>query len=193
MQKTRDLHDYTVPILTTVLLLTLGVLIFVLFAKNPSGLTIEILAAIIAVVLVVASVCITVHYQHLSDMKREFNVQLFEQKLTLYRSFIEMVVTIDDDNEVTQSEIMSILNKARLVALVGKASLVETITNFLDEVISHQSLIVDSDKPDRQFSTIVQLMRDDLAVVDDSDSGSQTPIRDLMLLAPRIHGMEKGS
>ena len=182
-----DLPSYSVPLLTLALGITTGVLIFVLFAKNPSGLTIEILAAIIAVVLVVASVCITVHYQHISDMKREFNVQLFERKIALYSEFIKTVAYADDDDEVTKDEMVRILNSARDVTLVGNLELVETMGQFIEEVINTRTILVSDENREHQFSKVVQLMREDLDVVDELNSSAQDLIRKLMVLAPQIH------
>ena len=42
-----------------------------MFSKHVSDLTIELLAAIIAVVLVVASVGVTIHFQVRSETERE--------------------------------------------------------------------------------------------------------------------------
>ena len=59
----RAASTFTVVVLAVALVITASILVHVLFANNVTDLTVELLAAIIAVVLVVASVGVTIHSQ----------------------------------------------------------------------------------------------------------------------------------
>ena len=91
-----------------------------MFASKVTDLTVELLAAIIAVVLVVASVGVTIHFQVRSETEREYRVELFRQKLELYRDTIACITRADDDGVIHDHEIEEMRNFARVTALVGK-------------------------------------------------------------------------
>ena len=87
----RSASTFTVVVLAVALVITASILVHVLFSNNVTDLTVELLAAIIAVVLVVASVGVTIHFQVRSETEREYRVELFRQKLELYKDTIACV------------------------------------------------------------------------------------------------------
>ena len=196
-QKKSRTSNPVILILLVTLLIALAFLIYVLFEKQISELTVEILAAIIAVLLVVASVSITIHFQLESEMRREFNVELFKQKLSLYQRFIGSVTSADNDGHVTEEEMMQMLNLARLISLVGSKELVAAFKPYLSKVIETGEVLIfnegsdadvsidtEEDETKYPFANIVVKMRTDLSVV--ADRHIDNLVRELMLLAPEI-------
>ena len=49
----------------------------------------------VAVVLMVASVGVTIHFQKASEIEREYKVKIFEAKVNLYKSFLKEVTEYD--------------------------------------------------------------------------------------------------
>ena len=157
--------------------------------------TIEILAAVIGSIIVVISMAIMMRFQSQQDMKREFTNKVFEEKLSIYKKLLELVFTADDDNRITQKEILSIENQLGIACLVANAELVqcfsqfilqikkyeviyfhnmstedrENFAHFLQDEKKTQLLLNESeDELERYFVSLddlVQEIRDDLAVV----------------------------
>ena len=168
MIRTRETATrFVVVILVIALVATVSVLLHVLFSQTISSLTTEILAAVLGVVLVVASVGVTIHFQNRSEMERQFRVTLFEKKLDAYLALLDCVTRADDDGIVDQQEMEKIRNHSEMVALVGGASLVETLAKFLEDIVEDGK--IDAGPEDDSFPSLVQAMREDLAVVEGDD------------------------
>ena len=136
----RSTSTLAVVVLAVALVITASILVHVLFSKHVSDLTIELLAAIIAVVLVVASVGVTIHFQVRSETEREYRVELFRQKLELYKDTIACVTKADDDGVIDDHEIEEMRNYARMTALVGNRELVKSLAEFLSVVEQSRSI-----------------------------------------------------
>jgi hypothetical protein len=155
---------FTVVVLAVALIVTASILVHVLFSKHVTDLTIELLAAIIAVVLVVASVGVTIHFQVRSETEREYRVELFRQKLELYKDTIACVTKADDDGVIDDHEIEEMRNYARMTALVGNRELVQSLAEFLSVV--EQSRSITREEEQGSFRSVLQEMRNDLGVVE---------------------------
>ena len=112
-------------------------LLHVLFSQGISDLTVEILAAIIAVVLVVASVAVTLHFQSKYEIEREFHIELCRQKLEIYCKLLAEFSKADDDGKVTLDEIIEMRNLSRSLALVASADLVVEVSRLVQLVEEH--------------------------------------------------------
>lgn len=167
-------------VLILAFLITVLCLIYILFQHSPSNLTIEILASIIAALLVLTSVIVSIHLQQESEMHREFNVELFKKKLELYEDFINKVAIADDDGTISNKEMDELLNSARKVALLGSSELVQSVVNFLEHVVTKRNVI--SPEYESSFRRIVFNMREDLDVVEPSKDITKS-IQSLMKLA----------
>lgn len=145
-------------------------MLHVLFSDNISNLTIEILAAVVGVVLVIVSVAVTIHFQVGAEMEREFQVELFRTKVANFESFITEVMKTDDDDDIDDKEIEKIRNLAAKLSLFSSKDLVQDVALFIDKLRAERTLALsngpDSDKG--TFRSVVVKMRRDLAVVDDT-------------------------
>lgn len=155
---------FTVVVLAVALVITASILVHVLFSSDVNDLTVELLAAIIAVVLVVASVGVTIHFQVRSETEREYRVELFRQKLELYKDTLACVTRADDDGVIDEHEIEEMRNYARMTALVGNRELVRLLAEFVESVEQSGSITSEDDRG--SFRSVLQEMRNDLGVVE---------------------------
>ena len=148
----------------------MGALLHVLFSDDISSLTIEILAAVVGVVLVIVSVAVTIHFQVGAEMEREFHVELFKTKVQNFENFISMVVKADDDKEIDEKEIEEIRNLAASLSLFSSKELVQDVALFIDRVRDAKSLVLPNgpNGDAGTFRSVVTKMRRDLAVIDDA-------------------------
>lgn len=162
----RNLKSSTlvVVVLAAALVVTASILVHVLFASNVNDLTVELLAAIIAVVLVVASVGVTIHFQVRSETEREYRVELFRQKLKLYEDTLACIAKSDDDGTIHDHEIEEMRNFARMTALVANRDLMESLATFITSVERNRTLT--NDDYEGSFRSVVDAMREDLGVVE---------------------------
>ena len=167
MTSSESVTRFVVIILVVALVAVVSVLLHVIFSESLTTLTTEILAAVLGVVLVVASVGVTIHFQNKSEMERQFRVALFQRKLEAYIALIVCITNADDDGTVDRDEMESIRNHAELIALVGGRELVETIAKFMKDIVEDGK--VHGGTEDDSFSSLVQALRTDLAVVEEDD------------------------
>ena len=73
-------HGVIVMILIVALVAVSSILLHVMFSRSLTDLAIELMAAALAVVLVVASVGVTIHFQSKAETERQYRVCLFENK-----------------------------------------------------------------------------------------------------------------
>lgn len=164
MFKERSAATLTVAILATALVVTASILVHVLFSSNVNDLTVELLAAIIAVVLVVASVGVTIHFQARFETEREYRVELFRQKIELYRATLDCITQADDDNVIDDHELEQIRNFSRITSLVAGRNLVDSLADFVTSVEQSGSLTGEENKG--SLRSVLQEMRNDLGVVE---------------------------
>ena len=152
------------------LLITVGALLHVLFSDDISNLTIEILAAVVGVVLVIVSVAVTIHFQVGAEMEREFQVELFKTKVQNFEDFISTVMAADDDDVIKREEIEQIRNLGAKLSLFSSKELVQDVALFIDKLRDEATLALSNgpDGDEGTFRSVVTNMRRDLAVVDDA-------------------------
>ena len=157
---------FVIVILITALVVAVSFLLHVLFSKDITDLTVEILAAVLGVVLVVASVGVTIHFQQKAEKERQFHIAIFQTKLKLYRELLDCIVVSDDDHVITPCEIEKIRNMSRVVALVGSKELIGTLASFVERITREKKLDLKNDQEDNTFPAVIQRMREDLDVVE---------------------------
>ena len=158
---------FAMTVLVIALLVAVVFLFHVLFGRNISDLTVEIMAAILGVVLVVASVGVTIHFQHEAEKRRQFQFQVFQTKLKLYQELLDCIMKSDDDNTIDKNELAEMRNQASVVALVASADLLTALAAFIERVSQEGQLAPkDGQEGEGTYRCVIQKMRDDLAVVD---------------------------
>lgn len=171
-------RNFTVAALCVAIVLTSAVLLHVMFSANVSELTIEILAAVVAVVLVVASVAVTLHFQAQYETEREFKTELFKHRLDHYHKLLREFSKADDDGHISQCEITHMKNLARSISLIASADVIVTLANYIRLVDEHENLFITEKQAANQvnmigkdilagtFRNLVTQMREDLMVED---------------------------
>ena len=85
----------------------------------------------LGVVLVVASIGVTIHFQNRSEMERQFRVTLFEKKLDAYQRLFDCIARSDDDGTVTPEELENIRITPRRWLSWGEKSLSRRLRSSL--------------------------------------------------------------
>ncbi|MYD43091.1 MAG: hypothetical protein F4W90_04265 [Gammaproteobacteria bacterium] len=168
----RDKADAAViGILIVSVVVLAGTVVHLFFARSISNLTIEILAAIIAVVMVVASVAVTIHFQARAETMQEYRVELFRQKIARYEKMLEDIAKADDDDEIDDDEIEMIRNHGRTIALYANEELIKELAAFICRLDEERKLYMDKRDGSNKgtFRAVVQAMRSDLDVVEGND------------------------
>lgn len=161
--------QFAIVVLVVALVVAVSVLMHVLFTRGISDLTVEILAAVLAVVLVVASVGVTIHFQNRSETEREYRVELFKHKVSIYEQLLMDIAMADDDDRIDSEEIEKIRNLAIKASLVSSTKLVQILADFVKRVEDDGQLVSAKGQAHGVTSNvqdIVDAMRDDLAVVE---------------------------
>ena len=157
-----------IGILVVTVVVLSATVVHLFFSRAISNLTIEVLAAIIAVVLVVASVAVTIHFQSRAETHQEYRVELFRNKIASYSRLLKVISRVDDDETITDDEIEKIRNGAQTIALYADPELIRALASFINRLAEERLLYM----PDRDGSadgtlrSVVQAMRNDLAVVE---------------------------
>ncbi len=137
-----------------------------LFADEKlSGFAVELLAAGVAVVLVVVSVGVTIHFQNRAEIEREYLVHVFECKMKEYTKFLELTSKTDDDGQIDSMEIESIRNQARVIAMLAQGDLLIHLADFVNNLGKTETLHGNGSKTGT-FQRVIKSMRNDLGVVD---------------------------
>ncbi len=173
-------HSATVIVLVIALVVVSSVLLHVLFSQPLTDLTVELLAAALAVVLVVASVGVTIHFQSKAETERQYRVCLFENKMKVYENFLEVTAKSDDDEEIDDQEIAAIRNNARVAAMLAEKELVVCLADFVDNLEKTKKLHATNIEGKGAFQDVITSMREDLAVVDETSDEAKQAIRRLV-------------
>ncbi len=155
-------------------------LMHILFSGPISGLAVELLAAGVAVVLVVVSVGVTIHFQNKAETERQYRVCLFENKMREYRKFLKLTARTDDDNRVDDREIETIRNQARVVAMLAEEPLLICLADFVENLKRTRELH-GGDSANGTFQQVIVSMRYDLGVVDPDTEKSKRAIHRMVL------------
>ena len=158
---------FVVIVLVMALVMAVAFLLHVLFSRTISNLTVEIMAAVLGVVLVVASVGVTIHFQNEAEKKRQFQIEVFQTKLKLYRELLGCIVKSDDDDQIEADEIEEMRNQSSVLALVASSELLDALAAFIERVAREGQLKPKDQQEERgTYRYVIQKMREDLAVVE---------------------------
>ena len=155
---------FVVIVLVTALVVTVTFLFHVLFSRTISNLTVENMAAVLAVVLVVASVGVTMHFQNEVERKRQFKIEILRIKLGLYEKLLNCIMKSDDDHEIIDDELEEMRNLSSVAALVASKELLEALANFIERVSQERQL--ETKDENKAYRRVIEEMRNDLDVVE---------------------------
>ena len=174
-------HGVIVMVLTVALVAVSSILLHVMFSQSLTDLAIELMAAAVAVVLVVASVGVTVHFQSKAETERQYRVCLFENKMNVYTKFLETAAKSDDgDRKIENHEVDEIRNQARVAAMLAKKKLVVCLADFVANLERTRNLHMADPEHKGTFQQVIVSMREDLDVVDETSEEAKLAIRRLV-------------
>ncbi len=101
------------------------------FNRELNNFTIEIMAAALGSVIVVASMAVMLRLQAQQDKEREYAITLFERKLQIYEKLLTTIFKTDDDNRISREEIQEVENQIGLACLMANEELVSSFTQFI--------------------------------------------------------------
>ena len=170
-------HGAIVMVLTVALVAVSSILLHVMFSRSLTDLAIELMAAALAVVLVVASVGVTIHFQSKAETERQYRVCLFENKMKVYTKFLEVTAKSDDDDrKIGNREVDEIRNQARVAAMLAKEDLVVCLADFVANLERTRSLHMEDPEGKGAFQQVIISMREDLDVVDETTDDARRAI-----------------
>ena len=180
-------HGVIVMVLTVALVAVSSILLHVMFSQSLTDLAIELMAAALAVVLVVASVGVTIHFQSKAETERQYRVCLFENKMKEYTKFLEITAKSDDDDKIERQEIAEIRNQARVAAMLAKKELVVCLADFVANLERTKNLHMEDPERKGAFQQVIISMREDLDVVDETTDEAKQAIRELVRTSQTAH------
>jgi hypothetical protein len=137
--------------------------------------------SVLGSVITIALMMILMQYQMQSEERKEFKTMLFDKKLDLYIQFLEMIFQMDDDNLISEDEVMKVENKVGELALVASENLIRVCAKFIIQLKAYGVLYTRSmtakqiESYEKNIGSIndfvsldelVQAIRTDLSVVD---------------------------
>ena len=170
-----------VALLIAALVVMTFFLMHTLFLRPIGGLAVELLAAGVAVVLVVVSVGVTIHFQNKAETERQYRVCLFENKMREYTKFLEIVAKTDDDGQVDDAEIEQIRNQAMVVSMLARRPLLICLADFVNNLERTRKLHIEGSMNNDTFQQVIVSMRTDLSVVDTVSQESKQAIHRMVL------------
>ena len=173
-------HGVIVMVLTIALVAVSSILLHVMFSRTLTDLSVELMAAALAVVLVVASVGVTIHFQSIAETERQYRVCLFENKMKEYTKFLEITAKSDDDDKIENREIAEIRNQARVAAMLAERELVVCLSEFVANLETTRNLHIEDSERKGAFQQVIISMREDLGVVDETTEEAKQAIRRLV-------------
>lgn len=167
-------------------LLAFIIIVFVVFqtlldntnlSNFASNVTISVLGSVITITLML----FLLQFQMRSEQEKDFRGRLFERKLDLYREFLVLIFSLDDDNVISKDEIQEVENKVGELSLVASSDLIRVCATVVVQLKSYGVLYSRSmtEKQLEHYRTamgslddfvsldqLVQAIRQDLSVVD---------------------------
>lgn len=180
-------HGVIVMVLIVALVAVSSILLHVMFSRSLTDLAVELMAAALAVVLVVASVGVTIHFQSKAETERQYRVCLFENKMKVYTKFLKITAKSDDDDKIEDQEIDEIRNQARVAAMLAERELVVCLADFVANLERTRNLHMEDSKRKGAFQQVIISMREDLGVVDETTDEAKQAIRRLVRTSQTVH------
>ena len=177
--KTRDLQ--LIIILLMFILVSYVVFDWLLPIQTLPAFGVNVIVSVLGSVITIALMMILMQYQMQSEERKEFKTMLFDKKLDLYIQFLEMIFQMDDDNLISEDEVMKVENKVGELALVASEDLIRVCATFIIQLKAYGVLYTRSMTPKQVASyeknignindfvsldELVQAIRTDLSVVD---------------------------
>ncbi len=172
--------SFVVAMLIAALVVLAFLLMHILFSREISGLAVELLAAGVAVVLVVVSVGVTIHFQNSAETERQYRVCLFENKMREYTKFLELTARADDDDRVDDNEVEAIRNQALVMAMLAGKCLLIHLADFVENLERTRELHGGS-LEECTFQRVILSMREDLGVVERVHPESEDAVERMVL------------
>ncbi len=88
----------------------------------------------------VAAMMVVMKIQTRHEREGEFAKRLFDKKIEMYQSILEIIFKVDDDNVIDVDEIQLIENKIGEAALVANADLVSGFSQFIIQLKIYGSM-----------------------------------------------------
>ncbi len=168
------------------ILLAFIVIVFVVFQTlldntQLPNFAVNVTTSILGSVITIALMLILLQFQMRSEQEKDFRGRLFERKLDLYREFLVLVFSLDDDNVITKDEIQEVENKVGELSLVASGELIGICSTVIMQLKSYGVLYVRSmtEKQRNHYvqnigpvstfvslDQLVQAIRHDLSVVE---------------------------
>ena len=180
--------SFVVAMLIAALIVLASILMHILFSREIGGLTAELLAAGVAVVLVVASVGVTIHFQNNAETERQYRVCLFENKMKEYTKFLNLTAKVDDDDRVDDEEVEAIRNQALVTAMLAGKRLLIHLADFVENLERTRELHGGSPE-ECTLQRVILSMREDLDVVDQVRPESKDAVERMVLRKRRGEGI----
>ena len=180
-------HGVIVMVLIVALVAVSSILLHIMFSRSLTDLAIELMAAALAVVLVVASVGVTIHFQSKAETERQYRVCLFENKMKVYTKLLEITAKSDDDDKIEKQEIAEIRNHARVAAMLAERDLVICLADSVANLEKTRNLHMEDPERKGAFQQVIISMREDLGVVDETTDVAKQAIRRLVRTSQTAH------
>ena len=101
------------------------------FKQGVNDFTIEILAATLGASFTVAAMMVVMKIQTRHEREGEFAKRLFDKKIDMYQTILEVIFKMDDDNIIDKDEIEEVENKIGEAAMVASSDLVSVFSQFI--------------------------------------------------------------
>jgi hypothetical protein len=119
------------------------ILIFVgyriLYMSGVSEYAKEFTAGCIGAVITIFATAALLKSQTENEISRDQLAEVFREKLTLYRTFIEFLNEINDDGEITSDEIKKIVKWGGTLSLVANPRVIRVLYEYIFQIVAFGS------------------------------------------------------
>lgn len=138
--KTSKQKDSLIVLYAAIFAIFAFLFLHLFFKQGVSDFTIEILAATLGASFTVAAMMVVMKIQSRHEREGEFEKRLFDKKITMYQTILELVFKMDDDNIIEKEEIEEVENKIGEAAMVASSNLVSVFSQFIVQLKMYGTL-----------------------------------------------------
>lgn len=138
--KTSKQKDSLIVLYAAIFAIFAFLFLHLFFKQGVSDFTIEILAATLGASFTVAAMMVVMKIQSRHEREGEFEKRLFDKKITMYQTILELVFKMDDDNIIDKEEIEEVENKIGEAAMVASSNLVSVFSQFIVQLKMYGTL-----------------------------------------------------
>lgn len=135
MKKTNSSNNHTKDRLIVLYAAVFAIFAFLFlhlfFKQGVNDFTIEILAATLGASFTVTAMMVVMKLQSRHEREGEFAKKLFDKKIDMYQSILEVIFQMNDDNIIDTEEIELVENKIGEAAMVANSKLVSAFSQFV--------------------------------------------------------------